>query len=212
MNKARAEQDKIGSVEVAALDIRKTMVKDPSAAWNKAKELLQANPTSAPVQALLKDVETARGAQAKELVEKGMKDAKALMSAKQAAAAMRALTGVQLLVPACPPATQKAFEALLKELKGTSTQQAINADMNKTIVHGSAGISTGGGAAVAPAQQRTMVSTPAPVVVPQAPPLPMKQIMIGLLAVIVLVGGYFGWQAATAPPVLDTYVEINGLP
>lgn len=213
MNKARAEQDKLGSIEVAALDIRKTMAKDPSNAWTKAKELLQANPTSAPVQALLKDVESARGAQAKELVEKAIKDARALLAAKQTAAALRALTSVAMLAPAAPPAVVKAYDALVKEIKGTSTQQQVNADMNKTIVHGSAGISTGGGAAAAPAPaaQRTMVSQ-APVVIPQQPALPMKQILGGLLAVIVLVGGFFGYRAATAPAVLDSYVEINATP
>ena len=212
MNKARAEQDRLGTIEVAALDIRKQMQKDVTSAWNKAKELLQANPTSAPVQALLKDVESARSAQAKDLVEKGIKDAKALMAAKQSAAAMRAMNAVQALVPAAPPATQKSYEALLKELKGTSTQQQVNADMNKTIVHGSAGISTGGGAAAAPAPaQRTMVSTP-PVVIPQQPALPMKQIMAGVLALVVIVGGYFGYKSVTAPPPVDNYVEINAVP
>src|SRR5207302_2245763 len=105
-------------------------------------------------------------------------------------AAFRALQSVALLVPAAPPATQKIYETLSKEIKGGSTQQAINADMNKTIVHGSAGISTGGGAAAAPAAQRTMVSTPPPAVIPQAPALPMKQLMIGLLSVVLVVGGY----------------------
>src|SRR4051794_8293397 len=36
--------------------------------------------------------------------------------------------------------------------------------------------------------------------------------MIGLLSVVVLVGGYFGYAKFTAPPVLDTYVEINATP
>jgi len=197
---------------VAALAIRKTLAKDPTFEWTKAKELLQANPTSAPVQALLKDVETARSAQAKDLVEKAIKDAKALLAAKQTAAALRTLTNVAMLAPAAPPAVVKAYDALVKEMEGTSTQQQVNADMNKTIVHGSAGISTGGGAAVAPAAQRTMVSTPPPAVIPQQPALPMKQIMIGLLSVVLVVGGYFGYEKFTAPPPIDNYIEINAVP
>jgi len=37
-----------------------------------------------------------------------------------------------LLVPAAPPPVQKAFEAMQREIKAGTSQQHINADMNKT--------------------------------------------------------------------------------
>jgi len=57
--KARAEQDRLGTIENAVLEARKLMQKgDVKARGLKAKDLLQANPTSAPVQSFLKDVES----------------------------------------------------------------------------------------------------------------------------------------------------------
>jgi hypothetical protein len=183
---------------------------DVTGAWTKAKDLLQANPTSAPVQGFLKDVEVQRTQQAKDAVEKAIKDAKALLLARQGSAASLKLQTVILLVPAAPPPVQKAFEAMQREIKAGTSQQHINADMNKTIVQGSAGASTGSGAAAAaaPAMQRTMVQ---PMVAP-AKPFPMKQVVGAVLAVALVVGGFFGYKVITAPLPLDSFVEINATP
>jgi hypothetical protein len=115
------------------------------------------------------------------------------------------------LVPSAPAPVQKAYEALQKEIKSGSSQQQINADMNKTVVHGSAGIATGSAAAAAPAPaiQRTMIQA-APVI-PEKP-FPTKQVVGAVLAIVLLVGGYFGFTVLTAPPAIDTYVEINATP
>src|SRR5206468_3816034 len=63
-------------------------------------------------------------------------------------------------------------------------------------------------AAAAPAMQRTMVQPMAP----PAKPFPMKQVVGAALAVVLVVGGYFGYQFMTAPLPLDSYVEINATP
>jgi len=73
MLKARAEQDRLGPLRNAVLEARKLMQKGESQARGlKAKDLLQANPTSAPVQSFLKDVEVQRTQQAKDAVEKAI--------------------------------------------------------------------------------------------------------------------------------------------
>jgi serine/threonine protein kinase len=209
MLKARAEQDRLGTIETAVLEARKMMQKgDVTGAWTKAKDLLQANPTSAPVQNFLKDVEVQRTAHAKDAVEKAIKDAKALLLARQNSAASLKLQTVAMLVPAAPPAVQKAFEALQREIKAGTSQQHINADMNKTIVQGSAGAATGSAAAAAPAMQRTMVQP----MVASAKPFPMKQVVGAVLAIALAMGGFFGYRVMTAPLPLDTYVEINATP
>jgi serine/threonine-protein kinase len=211
MLKARAEQDRLGTIENSVLEARKLMLKgDVTGAWTKAKDILQANPTSAPAQGFLKEVESQRAVQAKDAVEKAIKDAKALLLARQGSAASLKLQTVISLVPAAPPPVQKAFEALQREIKAGTSQQHINADMNKTIVQGSAGASTGAGAAAAPAPavQRTMVQ---PMVAP-AKPFPMKQVISAVLAVALVVGGFVGYKVLTAPLPLDSYVEINATP
>ena len=212
LEKARAEQDKLQTVEVGIIEARKLMDKgDVTAAWNKAKGIMQANPQSQMVQGFMKELETKRTVVAKEAVEKAMKDARALLLARQSSAAGRTLQGVAAFLQHVPGELQKQFAALQKEVAGGSQQQ-INADMNQTMVAGSTGRATGAAAAAAPAQApavRTIV-TPAPVV--QEKPFPTKIVASIALAIVLGVGGWFGYKKFFGPPPLVTYAEINATP
>ncbi len=208
VSKARAEQEKLIAVEGSLLEVRGVMLKgDVTGAWNKAKLLLQNNPGSPQVQEFLKEVEAKRAVVAKEAVEKALKDAKALLLARQSSAANRTLQAVATFLPAVPPDLQKAFAAMQREVTSGS-QSAINADMNKTIVHGSGGAATAAAPAQASAAQKTMVQD----LRPPAKPFPTKPVVGAVLALVLVVGGYFGYKTMTAPPVLDTYVEVNAGP
>jgi eukaryotic-like serine/threonine-protein kinase len=209
IDKARAEQDRLNTIEVAVIEARKIAAKgDITGAHNKAKLLLQQNPSSQPVQGLLKELEGKRASVAKEAVEKAIKDARALLLARQISAANRTLQQVATLVPQAPPEVQKSYAALQKEVAENSTgQQQINADMNATMVAGSAGRGTG--SAAAPAPQKTIVAAPP---LPAAKPFPAKQVGIAVAALVLVVGGWFGYEKLTAPPLLDTYIEINATP
>jgi hypothetical protein len=146
---------------------------------------------------------------AKEAVEKAIKDAKALMLARQSSAAGRTLQNVAAFLQHVPPELQKQFTALQKEVAGGSQQQ-INADMNQTMVAGSTGRATGSAAAAAPAQSpRTMV-TPAPVI--QEKPFPTKLVASIAIAIVLGVGGWFGYKKVTAPIPTPAYAEINATP
>ncbi|HUQ49733.1 MAG TPA: protein kinase [Terriglobales bacterium] len=210
MARCRAEQERLNGLEVQLLEARATMKKgDVTGAFNKAKSLLQSNPGSASLQEFIKEVEAKRAVVAKESVEKAIKDAKALLLARQSSAANRTLQTVATFLPLVPPDLQKAFQAVQKEVT-SGGQQAINADMNKTIVHGSGGAASAGTAA-APAReaaQKTMVQD----LRPPAKPFPTKAVAAGVLALALTVGGYFGYQKMTAPPPIETYVEINAVP
>jgi hypothetical protein len=212
LEKARTEQDKLQTVEVGIVEARKLMDKgDVTGAWNKAKGIMQANPQSQMVQGFMKELETKRAVVAKEAVEKAMKDARALLLARQASAAGRTLQGVAAFLQHVPPDLQKQFTALQKEVAGGSQQQ-INADMNQTMVAGSTGRATGSAAAAAPAHApaaRTIV-TPAPVV--QEKPFPTKVVASVALAVILAAGGWFGYKKFFGPPPIVTYAEINATP
>jgi serine/threonine-protein kinase len=212
LEKARAEQDRLNTIEVAVIEARKQAEKgDITGAHSKAKLLLQQNPASQQVQGLIKELDAKRATVAKEQVEKAIKDARALILARQISAANRTLQTVAALVPQAPPDVQKAYAAIQKDLATSGTgQQQINADMNATMVVGSAG--RGSGVGTAPAQQqsaRTIVAAPP---VPQAAPFPLKQVMAGLVAVAVVVGGWFGYQKMTAPPIKDSYIDVNAIP
>jgi tetratricopeptide (TPR) repeat protein len=211
LEKARAEQDRQGGIEVGVIEARKLMDKgDVTGSWNKAKALLQANPQSQMVQGFMKELETKRVAVAKDSVEKAIKDAKALLLARQSSAANRTLQGVAQFLQHVPPELQKQFTALQKEVAGGSQQQ-INADMNQTMVAGSTGRATGSAAAAAPApapvQQRP---APAPVV-PQKE-FPTKAVAAAVLLVVLGVGGWFGYQKFFGPLPIVTYAEINATP
>jgi hypothetical protein len=111
-------------------------------------------------------------------------------------------------LPAVPADLQKAFAAMQREVT-SGTQSAINADMNKTIVHGSGGAATAAATAPAPSSaQKTMVQD----LRPPAKPFPVKAVIGAVLAVVLVVGGYFGYKTMTAPPPIETYVEINAVP
>lgn len=215
LSKARAEQDKLNAVETGIIAARNQMAKgDVTGAWNKAKELLQANPQNATAQAFLADVEKQRKTNAKDAIEKALRDAKSLMMAKQSSAANRTLQTVAAFVALAPPDLQKAWEAMKKEIEAAGAPVA-NVDMNKTIVHGSAGAAAGAAPAKepAPSAQRTIVAdAPAIPMPPPAKPFPAKQVGIGVLALVLSVGGFFGYKQFTAPPVLDSYVEVNAVP
>ena len=209
LEKTRAEQDRLGGIYVGIIEARKQAEKgDVTGAFSKAKALLQSNPASQPLQQFLKELEGKRVVVAKETVEKALKEAKVLLMARQATAATRTLQGVAQLVNLTPPELQRAYATLQKEITaGSGTQQAINADMNATIVAGSTG--RGSGAAAAPATQKTIVAAPQ---LPVAKPFPMKQVGAVALVLALAVGGYFGYQKAMAPPPIESYVEINATP
>lgn len=210
LNRARTEQEKLIAVETSLLEVRAVMMKgDVTGAFNKAKLLQQNHPGSAQVREFLKEVEAKRVVVAKEAVEKALKDAKALLLARQSSAANRTLQTVATFLPAVPPELQKAFAAMQREVT-SGTQSAINADMNKTIVHGSGGAATAAAPAQAPASQaqKTMVAD----MRPPEKPFPTKMVAGVVLAVVLAVGGYFGYQKITAPPPIETYVEINAVP
>ena len=212
LEKARAEQDRLQTIEVGVVEARKLMDKgDVTGAWNKAKGIMQANPQSQMVQGFMKELESKRAVVAKESVEKAMKDARALLLARQSSAAGRTLQSVAAFLQHVPPELQKQFTALQKEVAGGSQSQ-INADMNQTMVAGSTGRATGSAAAAAPAQspaQRTMVT--------QAPVIPQKEFPTKLVASLVLaavlgVGGFFGYKKFFGPLPIVTYAEINATP
>jgi serine/threonine-protein kinase len=210
LEKARAEQDRLNGIEVSVIEARKLMDKgDVTAAWNKAKGILQANPQSQMVQGFMKELETKRVAVAKESVEKALKDAKALLLARQASAANRTLQGVAAFLQHVPPDLQKQYTALQKEVAGGSQQQ-INADMNQTMVAGSTGRATGSAAAAAPAQAPVQRPAPAPVI-PQKE-FPTKAVASVVLLVVLGVGGWFGYQKFFGPLPIVTYAEINATP
>ncbi len=211
LGRARAEQEKLIALEGSMLEIRGQMMKgDVTGAWTKAKALVQSNAQNPQAQEFLKEVEAKRAEKAKEAVEKALKDAKALLLARQSSAANRTLQTVATLLNAVPPDLQKQFAAMQREVT-SGTQSAINADMNKTIVHGSGGAAT----ATAPAQQaapsqaqKTMVAEYRP---PEKP-FPTKMVVGAVLVVVLAVGGYFGYKTLTAPPPIESYVEINAVP
>jgi tetratricopeptide (TPR) repeat protein len=210
--RARAEQEKINAIEVQALEARKLAEKgDVTGAFNKARLLAQAHPSSGLVVQLMKDIETKRAQVAREAVEKAIKDARALINARQASAANRTLQTVAPLVTFAPPELKKTYADLQKEVAATS-QQAMNADMNATMIAGSAGRGSGSGTMIAEAQtqaQKTIVTAP-PVV--EAKPFPVKMVAIAVAALVVLVGGFLGYQRLTAPPPIAAYAEINAIP
>jgi len=212
---ARTQQDKLIQVESGILEARALMDKgDLNNAWNKAKAMLQASPNSAQLQQFLQDMEAPRATVAKEAIEKAIRDARSLLMAKQSSAANRALRSVVSYLTIVSPELQKAFEAMQKEVSSAGVQGPADADSNKTIVHGSAGAAKGSGAAaaVAPAlapAQRTVVQQPEPI---RKTPLPVKQIGAAVVAVVLVIGGFFGYKTATAPPPIDSYVEINAVP
>ena len=215
LEKARAEQDKLASIEVAILETRGMLMKgDFAAATDKTKALMKANPGSVELQKFYKELESTKVSKSKENVEKAIKEAKALLLARQIPAATKKLQDVSPLVSSATPELQQQYQTLLKEVgaAGAAGSNLSAADMSKTIVHGSAGTAQAGGASHGtvsvdrPAAQKTMVHT-LPVKA-----FPVKKVAIPALAVVLLVGGFFGYRALTKPPDLDTYVEINATP
>ncbi|HUR36259.1 MAG TPA: protein kinase, partial [Terriglobales bacterium] len=178
VKRARAEQEKLFAVESSMLEIRGQMLKgDVTGAWTKAKALVQGNAQNPQAQEFLKEIEVKRAEKAKEVVEKALKDAKALLLARQASAANRTLQTVATFLNAVPPELQKEFAAMQREVTSGS-QSAINADMNKTIVHGSGGAATAAAPAVSPsAAQKTMVAEYRP---PEKP-FPVKAVVGAVL-------------------------------
>ncbi len=166
-------------------------------------------PSSGSQPALRSDLDTRRDELlAKDAVEKAIKDAKALLLARQISAANRTLQQVAHFVPQTPPEVQKAYASAQKDVARTGIdKQQIDADMNATMVAGSTGRGSGTGTAVV-AQKNIGAVAPVPVV----KSFPTKQAVIGLIAVVVIVGGWFGYQKMIAPPVVDTYIEINATP
>jgi serine/threonine-protein kinase len=212
LEKARAEQDKQGGIEVGVIEARKLMDKgDVTGAWNKAKAIMQANPQSQMVQGFMKELETKRVAVAKESVEKAIKDARALLLARQASAANRTLQGVAAFLQHVPPDLQKQYTALQKEVAGGSQQQ-INADMNQTMVAGSTGRASGSAAAAAPAQAPVQQQRPAPAPVIPQKEFPTKAVASVVLLIVLGVGGWFGYQKFFGPLPITTYAEINATP
>ena len=210
--KARTQQDKLIHVESGILEARSLMEKgDLNNAWNKAKAMLQASPNSAQLQQFLKDMEGHRAAVAKEAIEKAIRDARSLMLARQSTAANRALRSVISYLNIVSPELQKAFEAMQRDVSSAGDTAPADADSNKTIVHGSAGTAKSAtAAAVAPAlSPRTIVQEPE---LPKKAPLPVKQIGAAVLGLVLVVGGYFGYKTVTAPPPVDSYIEINAVP
>ena len=209
----RAEQDKVGSIESAALEARAMAQKNDVVGAHKiAKSLLQANPASAIAQQLLKELEAKRGLVAKDTVEKAIRDAKALVLARQTAAANRTLQSVADYLPHVPAALKTAYDQAKKE--AASGAQAAEGDDSKTIVHGSAGRaqSTGGGAAAMPALDRTPEKTIVSPVPAAATPFPTKQVAAAVLAVVLAVAGFFGYKKFFAPPPVDSYVQVDAVP
>jgi len=207
LSRARGEQDKLFALEASMAEIRGVISKgDVTGAWNKAKLLVQNNPQNPQLQEFLKEVEQKRAEKAKDAVEKALKDAKALLLARQSSAANRTLQTVATLLNAVPPELQKQFAAMQREVT-SGTQSAINADMNKTIVHGSGGAATATAPAPAPAQKTVVQQYE-----PPKKPFPTKAVVGAVLAVVLVVGGWFGYQKLTAPPPIETYVEINAVP
>jgi len=194
------------------IEARKLMDKgDVTGAWNKAKAIMQGNPQSQMVQGFMKELETKRVAVAKESVEKAIKDARALLLARQASAANRTLQGVAAFLQHVPPDLQKQYTALQKEVAGGSQQQ-INADMNQTMVAGSTGRASGSAAAAAPAQAPVQQQRPAPAPVIPQKEFPTKAVASVVLAIVLGVGGWFGYQKFFGPLPITTYAEINATP
>jgi hypothetical protein len=212
LEKARSEQDRLQTIEVGVIEARKLMEKgDVTAAWNKAKGIMQANPQSQMVQGFMKELESKRAVVAKDAVEKAIKDARALLLARQASAAGRTLQNVAVFLQHAPPDLQKQFTALQKEVAGGSQQQ-INADMNQTMVAGSTGKATGSAAAAAPAPSPASRPMAAPAPVIQEKPFPTKMVASIALALVLGAGGWFGYKKFFGPLPIVTYAEINATP
>jgi len=212
--RVRAEQDKLNTVESAVLDARALMQKnDITGAWNKAKSLLQENPGSPMVQDFLRELEARRVVVAKEAVEKAIRDAKALVLARQTAAASRTLQQVAPFVPHVSAELKKQFEEVKREAAAGAQHVTDELDSSKTVVAGSAGRaqSSGGGTAVMQQQEAAKPQTAVPAVAP-AKPLPMKQIGVAVLVIALAIGGFFGYKKFLGPPPVDSYVEINAVP
>src|SRR5437763_1621734 len=179
------------------------------------------------------DLEAKRVFAAKTKLDKAIKDARTLLLARQYAAAMKELAAVEPLVSAATPELQKQYETMKKDATAGMARIQKEVDLGKTIVAGSAdasqtivsgsyegtaGQTTGGAAAGAAARAAHARPSAAPAYRPAPPPpkkSPVPMIVIAVLAVAALVGGYFaifnkpsgGGGAGTS-----AYIEINAVP
>lgn len=220
LEKARAEQDVIKGVAGALEKVRTALQKnDFASALNIMDACKKTYGETPEFKLAIAEVETQRFNLAKTKVDKAIKDARALLMARQYAAALKELAAVAPLVTAAPAELQKQYQILKSDAGAGAARIQKEADLGKTMVAGSvdasqtmvAGSSQGLAAATAPARSASMRAVAAPL-----PQLQKKSPIGGMVAALVLLaviaGSYFAFKKTSAPAVPSSYITVNAVP
>jgi eukaryotic-like serine/threonine-protein kinase len=220
LEKARGEQDQVKGVKDALDKARQALEKND---FNNALKIMEACKKTygeiAEVKQAFTDFETKKTSMAKTGVDKALRDARALLLARQYLAALNSLEAVSPLISIAPPELQKQYEQVKKDASAGASRQQKEVDLSKTIVAGSTDMSQtmiAGSTDVAAARSGTMpaarVPARQPVVAPPPPPKSKTGLIIGVVAAVLVVGAVVGYLKFAAPAKPTTYIEINAVP
>ncbi|MCI0353774.1 MAG: protein kinase [Acidobacteria bacterium] len=241
LEKARADQDQMkgvaGAIEKARAAAQKN---DFAAALNIVEACRKTYGETPELKQELEVIQNKRTSTAKTLVERAIRDARTLLLARQYAAALKNLEQVADLAAAAPAELKAQFEGVKTDASAGASRATKEAEMDKTIVAGSleaaqqhtiiAG-SADYDAAPVPAAAAPAVpgvarppvrpgvapppavhAPPRPAPPPPKPAFPMKFVVIGVVALVVMVGGFLAYRSVSAPAPATAYVEINAIP
>ncbi|MGH9510005.1 MAG: hypothetical protein ACRD2M_08720, partial [Terriglobales bacterium] len=241
LEKARAEQDQMkgvaGAIEKARAAVQKN---DFAAALNIVEACRKTYGETPELKLELEGIQNKRTATAKSLVERAIRDARTLLLARQYAAALKNLDQVADLAGAAPAELKTQFDSVKKDAAAGASRATKEAEMDKTIVAGSMEaqqqhtIIAGSAdydaapapAAAAPAVPRVakpparpgvaappaVHAPPRPAPPPPKPAFPMKFVVIGVVALVVIVGGFLAYRSMSTAAPASAYVEINAIP
>ena len=235
LEKARGEQDTVKSVNATVEKAKEALSKSDFGAAFKIMEACKKSYGETPeIKQAMADLEAKRVLAAKTKLDKAIRDARTLLLARQYAAAMKELAAVEPLVSAATLELQKQYETMKKDASAGMARIQKEVDLGKTIVAGSADSSqtivsgsyegavvpaSGGAAAGAAARAAHARPSAAPAYRPAPPPpkkSPLPMIIIAVLAVAALVGGYFAIfnkpSAGGGAAGTSAYIEINAVP
>jgi serine/threonine-protein kinase len=241
LEKARADQDQMkgvtGAIEKARAAAQKN---DFAAALNIVEACRKTYGETPELKQELEAIQNKRTATAKSLVERAIRDARTLLLARQYAAALKNLEQVADLAAATPAELKAQFDAVKKDASAGASRATKEAEMDKTIVAGSmeaaaqqhtiiagsAEYDSGAGIVAPPAAPgvarppaRPAVAPPPavhapprPAPPPPKPAFPVKLVVIGVVALLAIVGGIVVYMSTTTPAPATAYVEINAIP
>ncbi|MGH9669554.1 MAG: hypothetical protein ACRD3A_05510, partial [Terriglobales bacterium] len=234
------EQDQMkgvaGAIEKARAAVQKN---DFLAALNIVEACRKTYGETPELKQELEAIQNKRTATAKNLVERAIRDARTLLLARQYAAALKNLEQVADLAGSAPAELKAQFDSVKKDASSGASRATKEAEMDKTIVAGSmeaaqqhtiiagsadydaapapAAVPAAPGVARPPARPGVapppaVQAPPRPAPPPPKPAFPMKFVVIGVVALVVIVGGILAYRSISTPAPATAYVEINAIP